>query len=313
MKKIILVCLLPMLFIFADYTFAWFVDEYDLEFLEEDKEDVKKEDQINTGYTNPDYTDTDKLQSPVVNNSLGGKRTTLIKTVNGMEFTWIPAGSFMMGSPAGEPERENGEKQHRVTLTKGFYMQTTEVTQGQWKAVMGNNPSYFQDCGNNCPVEKVSWDDVQEFIRKLNNQDRPNRYSLPTEAQWEYAARAGKQTPFYFGKCLSTSQVNYNGNYPMSSCSTGKYQKQTLPVKSFSPNKWGLYNMHGNVWEWCQDWKGDYSFNSVVNPKGPLSGSDRVIRGGSWSDHAGYCRSAFRGWHGPAYQFSGLGFRLVLL
>ena len=191
-------------------------------------------------------------------------------------------------------------------------MQTTEVTQGQWKAVMGNNPSRFKDCGDNCPVENVSWNDIQEFIRKLDNKDSSNKYSLPTEAQWEYAARAGTRTPFYFGKCLSTDLANYDGNYPMSDCSKGKYRERPVSVTSFSPNKWGLYNMHGNVYEWCHDWKGDYSSGSVTDPEGPLSGSYRVFRGGSWYDCAEFCRSAYRFWDVPVYRGFNLGFRLVL-
>jgi formylglycine-generating enzyme required for sulfatase activity len=173
-----------------------------------------------------------------------------------------------------------------VTLTKGFYMQSTEVTQGQWKAVMGNNPSYFKNCGDDCPVEQVSWNDVQEFIRKLNRREGGNKYRLPTESEWEYVARAGTDIPFAFGRCLSTDQANYDGNYPLSECSKGEYRQRTISVASFKPNSWGLYDMHGNVWEWCQDWYGDYPSGSATDPSGSSGGSYRVLRGGGWNDDA---------------------------
>ncbi len=248
--------------------------------------------------------------SPVVS---GGGAGTKLRNDFGMEFVYIPPGSFEMGSPSNEPERFDNEKQHQVTLTNGFYMQTTEVTQGQWESVMGSNPSYFKNCGRNCPVEQVSWEDVQEFVRKLNGRDGKNSYRLPTEAEWEYAARAGTTTPFAFGDCLSTGQANYDGNNPMPGCSKGEYRQTTVPADSFSPNKWGLYNMHGNVWEWCQDWYGDYPSGSVTDPKGPGSSSARVFRGGSWGSLAGYCRSALRNYRVPSNRHGHVGFRLVAL
>ena len=217
----------------------------------------------------------------------------------------------MMGSPSNEPERVDNERQHRVTISKPFYLQTTEVTQGQWREVMGNNPSYFKNCGDDCPVEQVSWNDVREFIRKLNQREGANKYRLPTEAEWEYACRAGTDTPFYFGDCLSTDQANYNGNYPMPGCAKGEYRKTPVPVGSFSPNAWGLYDMHGNVWEWCQDWYGNYPSGHVTDQTGPSSGSARVGRGGSFSSRAGYCRSANRGILPPGRGGLLLGFRLA--
>jgi formylglycine-generating enzyme len=229
----------------------------------------------------------------------------------GMEFVWIPPGEFMMGSPENEPGRFDNETLHRVILTRGFYMQTTTVTQGQWKALMGNNPSYFKDGGDKCPVERVSWDDAQEFIKKLNQKEK-SEYRLPTEAEWEYACRAGTDTPFYFGKCLSTDEANYDGNYPLEGCSKGIYRKKPVPVKAFPPNAWGLYDMHGNVWEWCHDWYGDYPTTSVTDPTGPDSGSNRVRRGGSWSNGARFCRSAYRHRNSPAYRYDNLGLRLLL-
>ena len=227
----------------------------------------------------------------------------------GMKFMLIPAGSFMTGSPSSEPKRDSDERQHKVTLTKGFYMGVTEVTQGQWKNIMGSNPSYFK--WDNLPVEQVSWNDCQGFIRKLNRQEGTDKYRLPTEAEWEYACRAGTTTPFYTGNCISTDQANYDGNYPMPGCSKGKYRKKTIDVASFSPNAWGLYDMHGNVWEWCQDWKGDYPSGYVTDPEGPSSGSARVLRGGSWGSGARNLRSANRRRDDPGSGYGNVGFRVV--
>ena len=157
-----------------------------------------------------------------------------------------------MGSPSGESNRDSDEKQHRVTLTREYYMQTTEVTQGQWRKVMGSNPSKFTNCGDNCPVEKVSWEDCQQFIQKLNGMEGTRKYRLPTEAEWEYAARAGT-TGAYAGDLDAMAWYDDN--------SGGK----THAVGGKSPNAWGLYDMHGNVYEWCQDWKGNYPSGSVTD------------------------------------------------
>jgi len=230
----------------------------------------------------------------------------------GMKFVRIPPDTFMIGSLPKEPGHTFNEKQHMVTLTKEFYMQTTEVTQGQWKKIMGNNPSRFKKCGDNCPVENVSWNDVQNFIHRLNQRDGSGIYRLPTEAEWEYAARSGTKTPFAFGRCLSTDQANYDGNYPLAGCAKEKFRKKTVSVKSFSPNNWGLYDMHGNVWEWCQDWYKSYSLGSVTNPTGPPKGSSRLHRGGSWFSGAGLCRSANRNFSSPGARKFDLGLRLVL-
>ncbi|MBF0227946.1 MAG: SUMF1/EgtB/PvdO family nonheme iron enzyme [Desulfobacterales bacterium] len=229
----------------------------------------------------------------------------------GQKFVYIKPGTFMMGSPPDEKGRYSNEVQHQVTLTKGFYMQTTEVTQGQWKAVMGNNnPSYFKDCGDDCPVEQVSWNDCQDFIKKLNQMEGKD-YRLPTEAEWEYAARAGSTTAFSFGDCLSTSQANYDGNYPLENCPNGEYRVKTIAVESFLPNAWGLYDMHGNVYEWCSDWYGSYSSSAVVDPTGASTGSYRVIRGGRCYSLAQYCRSADRSYGSPSARNYGLGARLA--
>ena len=242
------------------------------------------------------------------------------KTSNalGMEFVYIPSGTFTMGSPVDEPGRYGNEQQHQVTLTKRFYMQTTQVTQGQWKVVMGSNPSTFQNCGENCPVETVSWKDIQEFIARLNEKESGKRYRLPTEAEWEYAARAGSTTAFANGgitelKCGKDPSLDAMGWY------CGNSDKKTHPVAQKDPNTWGLYDMHGNVWEWCQDWYGEYPSGAVTDPKGPAKNilraffAYRVLRGGSWGDPAGYCRSTIRCWNHPDNRFNIFGFRLVRL
>jgi len=236
--------------------------------------------------------------------SLAGASGGNVTNDLGMAFVWIEPGTFMMGSPSSESGRDSDETQHRVTLTKGFYMQTTEVTQGQWKAIMGRNPSKFSSCGDNCPVEQVSWNDVQDFIRKLN-QRTGQTYRLPTEAEWEYACRAGSSTRFCFGD--SDSEL---GNYAWYYDNAGS---KTHPVAQKRPNAWGLYDMHGNVWEWCSDWYGDYPSGSVTDPEGPSSGSIRVFRGGGWNGFARFCRSAIRYRYEPGVRSFILGFRLVCL
>ena len=239
-----------------------------------------------------------------------GIRPSITNNSIGMTFVYIASSTFIIGSPPNEPKRENDESQHRVTISKPFYIQTTEVTQGQWRRVMGNNPSSFKNCGDDCPVENVSWKDVQEFIRKLNQMEGIDRYRLPTEAEWEYACRAGTTTPFYTGTCISTEQANYDGDYPMPGCPRGEHRKKTLRVGSFQPNSWGLYDMHGNVWEWCQDWKGGYPSGQLTDPKGPSSGKYRVLRGGYWYRYAWLCRSANRDGGVPGFRCHGIGFRV---
>jgi formylglycine-generating enzyme len=226
----------------------------------------------------------------------------------GMKFVWIPPGTFVMGSPKEEKQRQAKEAQHKVKLSKGFYLGVHLVTQEQWQAVMGNNPSDFKD-EKNLPVENVSWDDCQEFAKKLRDKDR-RPYRLPTEAEWEYCCRAGTTTPFYFGKTISTDQANYNGEHIYGNGKRGVYRKKTTPVGSFPANAWGLHDMHGNVWEWCQDWFGDYPQNDVVDPQGPEKGTHRVLRGGSWGNDPLYCRSAYRFRFVPGYRNFLCGFRL---
>ena len=231
-----------------------------------------------------------------------------VRTFSGIEMVWCPPGTFAMGSPEDEPERVFVEKQHKVTLTRGFWFGKYEVTQAQWEAVMGNNPSQFK--GNRLPVECVSWSDCQDFIEKLNA-DGEGGFRLPSEAQWEYACRAGTTTPFSFGKTITTDQVNYNGDYPYGKGKRGEYREKTTPIGSFPANAWGLHDMHGNVWEWCQDWYGDYPKGGVTDPTGPNWGEFRVLRGGSWPIAALNCRAAARHGLPPDAAVNHYGFRLL--
>jgi formylglycine-generating enzyme required for sulfatase activity len=250
----------------------------------------------------------------------------------GMRFVYIKPGTFMMGSPKNEPGRYDNETLHKVTLTRGYYLQTTEVTQGQWKKVMGSNPSEFKNCGNDCPVETVSWDDAQTFIKKLNKMEGGTRYRLPTEAEWEFACRAGSDRAIYTGKLTIKGEINgpeldpiawyrgnsgvtYEGGYDSSGWSEKQYESKTSgthPVAQKKPNDWGLYDMIGNVCELCSDRYGDYLSKPVTDPRGASSGSDRVLRGGSWDDSAGDCRSASRIIPDQRYRDYDIGFRVAL-
>jgi sulfatase modifying factor 1 len=226
----------------------------------------------------------------------------------GMKFVWIPPGTFLMGSPKEEEGREDNETQHKVTLSKGFYMGVSLVTQEQWQAVMGNNPSEFEG-EKNLPVERVSWDMCQEFIKKLRDKDK-KFYRLPTEAEWEYSCRAGTTTPFHFGETISTQQANYDGNFVYGNGNKGVFREKTMPVNTFPGNAWGLHDMHGNVWEWCQDWHSNYPKNDVVDPQGPGKGEGRVLRGGGWYENPRRCRSAYRDWYIPNHRNYNCGLRV---
>ncbi|MDR1243237.1 MAG: formylglycine-generating enzyme family protein [Deltaproteobacteria bacterium] len=225
----------------------------------------------------------------------------------GMEFVLIPAGSFTMGSDKSKDEDADDDEtpQHRVTISKPFYLGKYEVTQAQWEAVIGNNPSELKD-GPNHPVDNVSWDDVQEFIARLNEKEGHNRYRLPTEAEWEYAARAGSASVYSFG-----NDAGQLGKYAWYS---GNSEGTTHPVGALEPNAWGLYDMHGNLKEWVQDWYGKqyYATSPSTDPRGPSSGSDRVLRGGSWLWGAYSCRSADRDDYSPVPHSHIIGFRLAL-
>ena len=254
-------------------------------------------------------------KSPLVMRVREGKDAEKVSTTTGnefsnkfgMKFSLIQPGTFEMGFSSNDPN----SNQHQVTLTKGFYIQKTEVTQEQWKSVMGKNPSFFKECGDNCPVEQVSWNDVQQFIKRLNQLEETKKYRLPTEAEWEYVCRAGTQTPFSFGECLTSQQANYNGDRPYLQCEKGLYRKKPISSKAFPANPWGLIGMHGNVWEWCQDFLGKYSDNSDTDPTGPPAGEFRVIRGGGWNSYAKACRSGNRSGINPSEHYANLGFRLV--
>jgi len=233
-------------------------------------------------------------------------------TVEGVNqrLRWIPPGRFEMGSPEEEEAHQEDETQHQVTLTAGYWLAETACTQGLWEAVTGVNPSYFK--GADRPVEQVNWDAVQGFVKGLNERLPDLHARLPTEAEWEYAARAGTRTAFWWGNELTTDRANYNGNYPYpEGGKRGEYREETLKVKTFEANPWGLYQVHGNVFEWCQDQYGEYSEGEQVNPKGPEAGVRRVLRGGSWNYYGQYLRAAFRFRDEPDYRYYYLGFRLA--
>ncbi len=235
---------------------------------------------------------------PTFNNSLG------------MKFVYIKPGSFMMGSPYGESGRHGDETQLWVTLTKGFYLQTTEVTQGQWERVMGSRPWTGMDDvreSSNNPAVCISWNDCQAFIRKLNRMEGGNKYRLPTETEWEYACRAGAKTRFCFGE----SDDQLGGYAWWAGNADWAWEDYAHAVGTKRPNAWGLYDMHGNVWEWCQDWYGYYPTGSITDPVGPSTGADRVNRGGSWDDRSRFCRSACRDKNVPGLRAQVLGFRLA--
>jgi formylglycine-generating enzyme required for sulfatase activity len=230
----------------------------------------------------------------------------LVTNNQDMAFAYMAPGTFTMGSESESPR-------HEVTIAYGFYLQTKEVTQAQWLAVMGENPSHFNEC-DACPVEMVSWDDIQGFIQKLN-QIGAYRYRLPSEAEWEYACRAGTDSPFAFGDCLSVEQANFNGSDASPGCRQGEFRKATIPVGSLQANAWGLYDMHGNVWEWCEDvWHKDYR-GAPADGQAWVNGdsSIRVLRGGSWLEPASGCRSAKRIAFSSNYHNRNSGFRLVLI
>jgi sulfatase modifying factor 1 len=226
-------------------------------------------------------------------------------------FRWIPPGCFVMGSPVDEAERGSAEVLHEVQLSRGFWLADTACTQALWMAVWPVNPSHFADDARN-PVENVAWHDAQRFIGELNRRLPGLQARLPTEAEWEYACRAGTTTPFSFGTTVSTDEVNYHGGFPYPGGEPGPYRQRTLPVGSLPPNAWGLYEMHGNVWEWCEDWYADYPTEPQIDPRGPTFGKMRVLRGGTWSDPARYARSATRSRIEPAYRPRSTGFRIVL-
>jgi len=257
-----------------------------------------------------------------------------IKNKLGMQFVLIPKGSFTMGSPKSEPGRQWNEKQHRVVISKSFYMQESEVTQGQWEKLVGFNPSSFPDLGKSYPVDTISWNEAMEFIQVLNKWEGTNKYRLPTEAEWEYAARAGSTTAFSSGPITITA---FSCNTPEPSlietawyCYNSGSAEASIaldfkphPVKTKRPNRWGLYDMHGNVQEWVLDsckWRNFWRAKVGVvtstyqdNIVDPLSktGKHRIIRGGGWYQTSKYQRSAYRSYYKPGVRRNSLGFRIV--
>jgi formylglycine-generating enzyme required for sulfatase activity len=252
----------------------------------------------------------------------------------GMKLARIPAGKFLMGSPPAEKERDPGELQHEVTITRPFYLGVHEVTQAEYDKVLGkprnpwNSGAHFSAAnggGPDYPMENVKWSQAVEFCKRLSESAEEKRaghkYRLPTEAEWEYACRAGTTTPFHYGDALSSEQANFNGNYPYGGAAKGPYLRKTAKVGSYKPNAWGLFDMHGNVAEWCSDfYDPDYYKNSPkADPAGPEKGAlptdyndfYRVIRGGCWLDEARGCRSAYRFRAMPHDPYRLIGFRVV--
>lgn len=248
----------------------------------------------------------------------------------GMKLVRILAGTFKMGSPKDEEKRGSDEDRHEVEITKEFWLGVYEVTQGEYQRVMGKNPSYFSADGggkgrvkgldtSRFPVECVTWQDAQAFCDKLSalaeERKMGRKYRLPSEAEWEYACRGGASSYqiFHFGNSLSSTQANFDGNYPYGGADKGAYLERTCKVGSYKPNAFGLYDMYGNVWEWCSDWYGvDYYGKSPRrDPLGPSEGSSRVLRGGSWYNFGRFCRSAYRNRNTPGYRILNCGFRVA--
>jgi formylglycine-generating enzyme required for sulfatase activity len=247
-------------------------------------------------------------------NIVAGQASTHTADLNAsvaMDMIWVEPGTFTMGSPTSEAGRSSSETQHEVTLTQGFYLGKYEVTQAQYEAVMTGNtdglsatPSQWPNNANR-PVEKVSWDDIQKFLTRLNSQQAGNipegwAYVLPTEAQWEYACRAGTTTAYSWGDSITTSNANYSDSG----------YSQTRDVGLYSANPWGFFDMHGNVWEWTADWYAAYSSGAQTDPEGPATGSTRVLRGGSWGNPSPHLRSAARGYDYPSTRYFSFGFRV---
>ena len=236
-------------------------------------------------------------------NDSGKMPDTTINSIS-MEFVLIPPGSFRMGGDKKLEQAEDHETpRHFVKFSNAFFMGKYEVTQAQWSAIMDNNPSAFKD--DTRPVERVSWNDVQAFVLKLNTKEETNKYRLPSEAEWEYAARAGSESSYTFG-----SDTSILSQYAWYRNNSGG---ETHPVGQLNPNVWGLYDMHGNVHEWCQDWfdRKYYSQSPSNAPLGPSIGLAKALRGGDWGSEDWYCRCASRSLGSPDRRSDRLGFRLI--
>jgi formylglycine-generating enzyme required for sulfatase activity len=257
--------------------------------------------------------------------TLEKKAPELAKTVTNsvsIKLVLIPAGTFAQGTPLEEEGcRENEVPRHEVTLTRPFYLAVTPITQQQYLRVMGQNPARFHPNnggGPEYPVESVTWEQAVEFCRKLSEapeeKEAKRIYRLPTEAEWEYACRSGTTTPFCYGTALAAAQANFDGNFPYGEADRGRFVQKTTRVGQHSPNNFGLFDMHGNVWEWCADWlQSDYYKQSPKrDPRGPATGRYRVLRGGSWRNHAVTCRAGYRNGLAPRLKDSATGFRVVL-
>ncbi|HXW07302.1 MAG TPA: formylglycine-generating enzyme family protein [Vicinamibacterales bacterium] len=227
----------------------------------------------------------------------------------GMQFVLIRPGSFRMGTPADEPQREAGEVPHTVRITRAFYLGRYEVTQGEWMSVMGENPAAFGDCGARCPVETVSWQAVKEFIHRLN-EGSVRGFRLPTEAEWEFACRAGDSEAFGRSSTLSSREANIHGEFPYHA-PKGTFRGRPVPVGYFQPSGWGLYDMAGNVWEWVEDAYCPYPDGPVSDPRGACGSPLKVIRGGSWAFNGASARCGLRYTHRPEDAGHSLGFRLA--
>jgi formylglycine-generating enzyme required for sulfatase activity len=227
-----------------------------------------------------------------------------VEPVTGMEFVRVPAGRFLMGSPPGEPDREEQERPHQVTITRAFHLGRYEVTQRQWRAVMVTDPSWF--AGDGLPVERVTWNDVRRFLERLEARSAGSRFRLPTEAEWEYACRAGGTAAYHTGDALSLAQANI-----LPPAGAGGARGRTARVGSYPPNAWGLFDMHGNVWEWTADEHCPYAEGAATDPLGRCGAALKVIRGGSWYFGADSARCALRYTHRPQDRGFSLGFRVV--
>jgi formylglycine-generating enzyme required for sulfatase activity len=238
---------------------------------------------------------------------------TLTNTI-GMKLASIPAGEFTMGSSEDRQGDEDLRPQHKVKITKPFYLGVYEVKQSEYEKVMAKNPSSFKDSPDQ-PVDSVTWEEATEFCKKLSELPEEKQagrtYRLPTEAEWEYACRAGTQTVFHYGNSLSSSQANFIGHDPWGGAPHGPHLGKTVKVGSYLPNAWGLYDMHGNVWEWCLDGPRLYTMDAQADPRGPDKGDKRVVRGGSWNTGGWTCRAAQRIAVAPSYRLNTIGFRVV--
>ena len=229
-----------------------------------------------------------------------------------LEMLWIPPGEFNMGR---EGAVASEKPMHKVRFAKGFWLGKYEVTQEQWERVMGNNPSFFKGAKN--PVEQVSWDDCQTFLHRLNQKQKAPRkqlrFRLPSEAEWEYACRAGTTTAFHFGENLNSSLANFNGKYPAGNGEKGEDRQKTVTAGSFEPNAWGLYDMYGNVWEWCEDYYHENYIGAPTDGSAWLApvGMFRMVRGGAWITTADCCLSAHRFWLVSGVKCNILGFRVI--